>query len=55
MIEHLKKLFLRYFDVDYVITGDYLERGKNGHLYKKYLKRYKIRKKGTSSWMQIFF
>lgn len=33
----------KYFD--YVVIGEYYERREDGHLYKKYLKRYKRKKR----------
>ena len=42
MIKRLKKLFNKYFDYD--IVGEYYDNDGHGHLYKKYIKRYKRRK-----------
>lgn len=42
MIKRLKELFNKYFDYD--IIGEYYDTDGKGHIYKKYLKRYKWRK-----------
>ena len=39
----LKKLFRRLFDYD--IVGEYFDSDGNGHYYKKYIKKYRIRKR----------
>ena len=42
VLERLKKLFNKYFD--YEIIGEYYDRDGHGNFYKKYLKRYHLRK-----------
>lgn len=40
----IKRLISKYFDYD--IVGEYYDRLPNGHLKKKYKKRWKLRKRG---------
>lgn len=40
----IKKLISKYFD--YEIVGEYLESTGNGRYVKKYIRRYKLRKRG---------
>lgn len=39
----LKKIMNRFFD--YEITGHYFDTNGNGHYYKKYMKKYHLRKR----------
>lgn len=39
----LRKIFMRFFD--YEIIGEYFETDDKGHLHKKYLKKYHLRKR----------
>lgn len=39
----MKEFLKRFFDYD--IVGEYFDSGSNGHLYKKYIRKYRLRGK----------
>lgn len=39
----MRKLLARFFDYD--IVAEFFETGRNGHLYKKYVRKYKLRRR----------
>ena len=41
--ESMGKLLSRFFDYD--IVAEFFETGRNGHLYKKYVRKYKLRRR----------
>lgn len=43
MITRIKKWLRQYFDYD--IVGEYYDTNGNGHLYKKYVKKWHLRRK----------
>ena len=43
MVDWLKKFILKYFD--YEIVGEYYDTNGDGHYYKKYIKKYHLRKR----------
>lgn len=43
MLDKLKKLFYQHFDYD--IIGEYYDNDGKGHQYKKYIRKYHLKKK----------
>ena len=43
MFCRLRKLFDRFFDYD--IVGEYYDTNGNGHYYKKYIKKYHLKRR----------
>ena len=46
----MRKLLSRWFDFDYDIIGEYLDYEGNYRYRKKYIKRYKFRRKAGKKW-----
>lgn len=44
MLEKIKNFIFKHV-IDYDIVGEFYETGDNGHAYKKYIKKYKIKRR----------
>ena len=49
----MKELLSKFLDLDYDVVGDYLDYEGNGRYRKKYIKRYKVRRKGGGKWRYL--
>ena len=45
MLEKIKNFIFKYIIIDYDIVGEFYETRDNGHVYKKYIKKYKIKRR----------